>query len=195
MPVPHMSLSVVCLSGAAARTEVEATAASPQVALMARAVDIYTTVLGIEHPDTAELMAQLALLYQERGYPMLAVPWIRKVALSPLPLLQLFSACILLCLRRPACCCCRAQAPPHCPPCLLLRGALCQAFVVFASIFGIESHLTIECHKQLVFVETAADTGLGDVPIGDLVARIEAIALREAGASGGDTDDEEDGDT
>lgn len=54
---------------------------SPQIALLARAVDIYTTVVGIQHPDTAELMAQLALLYQERGLSRCASPWIRKVSL------------------------------------------------------------------------------------------------------------------
>lgn len=49
-----------------------------QAQLLGRAVEIYETVLGVQHPECAELSQQLALCYQEVGLTVKAAPCIRK---------------------------------------------------------------------------------------------------------------------
>lgn len=72
--------------------------------------------------------------------------------------------------------------------------ALRQAYVVFVSLFGVDHALTRECHRHLVLIETATDSGLSDVPPADLVHRIEEMELHaaEGGADSDDTDEEDD---
>ena len=45
---------------------------------MATAVDIYETLLGFDHPETADAYTKMALAYQENGSFPAASPWIRR---------------------------------------------------------------------------------------------------------------------
>lgn len=42
------------------------------------AIDIYDTVLGLDHPETADAYTKMALAYQEQGNFKAAAPWIRR---------------------------------------------------------------------------------------------------------------------
>jgi len=43
-----------------------------------QAVDTYETVLGFDHPETADAYTKMALAYQEQGNFAGASPWIRR---------------------------------------------------------------------------------------------------------------------
>ncbi len=43
-----------------------------------QATEIYETVLGFDHPETADTYAKMALAYQEQGNSTAASPWIRR---------------------------------------------------------------------------------------------------------------------
>ncbi len=43
-----------------------------------KAIDIYETCLGFDHPETAEAYSKMALAYQENGNFSAASPWIRR---------------------------------------------------------------------------------------------------------------------
>lgn len=43
-----------------------------------RAVDVFETVLGFDHPETADIYSQMALAYLEQGNSAAASPWIRR---------------------------------------------------------------------------------------------------------------------
>jgi Tfp pilus assembly protein PilF len=42
------------------------------------AVEIYETILGFDHPETADAYTKMALAYQEQGSFSAASPWIRR---------------------------------------------------------------------------------------------------------------------
>ena len=42
------------------------------------AIDIYQTLLGFDHPETADANVKMALAYQEQGNFHAASPWIRR---------------------------------------------------------------------------------------------------------------------
>ena len=46
---------------------------------LATAIDIYETLLGFDHPETADVYTKMALAYQEQlGNFAAASPWIRR---------------------------------------------------------------------------------------------------------------------
>ncbi|GCA63223.1 hypothetical protein KIPB_008630 [Kipferlia bialata] len=52
-----------------------------------------------------------------------------------------------------------------------------RAFVVLYIMFGADSALTQQVHEQLKLIETAVDSGLENVPVDELKARIEEIDM------------------
>jgi hypothetical protein len=51
---------------------------SPMFAYLYKAVEIMEMVVGVDHPETAEVYLKLALAYQESGIIEQASHWIRK---------------------------------------------------------------------------------------------------------------------
>jgi len=45
---------------------------------LANAIDIYETLLGFDHPETADTYTKMAFAYQENGSFAAASPWIRR---------------------------------------------------------------------------------------------------------------------
>lgn len=42
------------------------------------AIDVYETILGFDHPETADVYSKMALAYLEAGNSAAASPWIRR---------------------------------------------------------------------------------------------------------------------